>query len=459
MSGQRTAADRTPRPPDAIAGPVGCMPGIKPLEAGARCRRVGDRVCVLRSVSIHSRLWAGDPHGRSRNSGSRADGTEGPEPGASMWTRAGGQSRDDRDISRRRGRSGPGHRGSSGPKVPHRDRHRGRDARPPGQRRPDPRPVPVIPGYEIEGELGRGGMGVVYKARQVRLNRPVALKMILAGAHAGAEAAARFLAEAEAIAQLQHPQHRPDLPHRRARRPAPTSSWSTSAAAAWPSSSTAPPGRRREAARLVETLARAMAEAHRQGVVHRDLKPANILLTADGTPKIADFGLAKLLDVESGLTRTDSVMGTPSYMAPEQAEGQDQGGRPGGRRLCAGGDPLRAADRPPAVPGGDGAGDARAGQDGRAGAAVAAGAGPAARPRDDLPEVPAEGPGQALRIGHRAGGGPAAVPGRTSRSWRGRWGLWSGPGGGADGTPSWPGRWARRRRRWWPWRSSRRPSR
>ena len=126
-----------------------------------------------------------------------------------------------------------------------------------------------------------------------------------------------------------------------------------------------------------------MAEAHRLGIVHRDLKPANILLTPDGTPKIADFGLAKLLDVESGLTRTDSVLGSPSYMAPEQAEGKTKAGRPGGRRLRAGGDPLRAADRPAAVPGGDGAGDARAGQDGRAGAAVAAGAGPAARRRDD----------------------------------------------------------------------------
>ncbi len=78
----------------------------------------------------------------------------------------------------------------------------------------------------------------------------------------------------------------------------------------------------RDAAGLVETLARAMAEAHRQGIVHRDLKPGNILLTPDGTPKVADFGLAKLLNVESGLTRTDSVLGSPSYMAPEQAEGK-----------------------------------------------------------------------------------------------------------------------------------------
>ena len=82
------------------------------------------------------------------------------------------------------------------------------------------RVVPAIAGYEILGELGRGGMGVVYQARQVRLNRPCVLKMILAGAHAGAEAVVRFLAEAEAVARLQHPQHRPDPPHRRGRRPA-----------------------------------------------------------------------------------------------------------------------------------------------------------------------------------------------------------------------------------------------
>src|SRR5258707_4432563 len=80
----------------------------------------------------------------------------------------------------------------------------------------------------------------------------------------------------------------------------------------------------REAARLVEALAGAMAEAHRRGIVHRDLKPANILLTTEGVPKVADFGLAKLLNVESGLTRTDSVLGSPSYMAPEQAEGKNQ---------------------------------------------------------------------------------------------------------------------------------------
>jgi eukaryotic-like serine/threonine-protein kinase len=183
------------------------------------------------------------------------------------------------------------------------------------------RPVPATAGYEILGELGRGGMGVVYKARQLRLNRTVALKMILAGDHAGQEAALRFLAEAEAIAKLQHPNI--------------VQIFHTDTYAGHPyiemeyvgggsladrlDGTPQPPG---AAARLVETLARAMAEAHLLGVVHRDLKPGNILLTTDGAPKVADFGLAKLLNVASGLTRTDSVLGSPSYMAPEQAAGK-----------------------------------------------------------------------------------------------------------------------------------------
>jgi serine/threonine protein kinase len=224
--------------------------------------------------------------------------------------------------------------------------------------------LPSVPGFEILAELGRGGMGVVYKAQHLRLKRLVALKMIRAGAGASTEQRARFRAEAEATARLQHPhivqiheigehQGQPflslefvegrSLAHTLAGRPL-------------------PPG---EAAELLETLARAIAHAHQLGIVHRDLKPANILLQEERSqrrkdaktdqeekeekeekennqkfgsllssfaslrlcessfiPKLTDFGLAKLLEDDVGHTRTGAILGTPSYMAPEQAAGR-----------------------------------------------------------------------------------------------------------------------------------------
>jgi WD40 repeat protein/tRNA A-37 threonylcarbamoyl transferase component Bud32 len=203
-----------------------------------------------------------------------------------------------------------------------------------------PQDGPQVAGYDILAELGRGGMGVVYKARQKSLNRIVALKMILAGSHAGPEELARFRTEAEAVAQLQHPNiiqiyeigdqdGRPffclefvdggSLAQQLEGAPLPA----------------------RAAARLVETLARAMHAAHERGIIHRDLKPANILLSlsrepgasagpalapgsrlSEALPKITDFGLAKRLDREKGQTQSGSILGTPSYMAPEQAGGK-----------------------------------------------------------------------------------------------------------------------------------------
>jgi DNA-binding beta-propeller fold protein YncE len=178
-----------------------------------------------------------------------------------------------------------------------------------------------VKGYEILGELGRGGMGVVYKARQIGLNRVVALKMILGGAHTEPAVLARFQAEALAVAKLQHPnivqiyetgQH-DELPYlsleyvdggsldrRLEGRPLPP----------------------REAAELVKTLARAVDVAHQAGIIHRDLKPANVLLTSSGVPKITDFGLAKTLGEDRGQTASGAILGTPSYMAPEQAGGK-----------------------------------------------------------------------------------------------------------------------------------------
>jgi len=176
-----------------------------------------------------------------------------------------------------------------------------------------------VPGYEILDELGRGGMGVVYKARQVGLNRTVALKMILAGAHAGAVAIRRFRAEAEAVGRLQHPniiqifeigEHEGHAYFSLEYAPGGSLAGRLDGTP-WPPHA---------AARLAEMLARAVGAAHREGIVHRDLKPGNVLLMGDGTPKVADFGLAKRLDAE-GPTSTGIAVGTPSYMAPEQALG------------------------------------------------------------------------------------------------------------------------------------------
>src|SRR5262245_33350478 len=178
-----------------------------------------------------------------------------------------------------------------------------------------------VPGYEIEGVLGRGGMGVVYKARHLALKRTVALKMVLAGRHAAPQELARFRLEAEAVARLQHPNivqihevgEADGHPYCALEFVEGGSLASNLKGKLLPA---------REAAKLAEALARAVQLAHSRNVVHRDLKPANVLLTADGTPKISDFGLARQLDSDSGATQAGQVMGTPSYMAPEQASGR-----------------------------------------------------------------------------------------------------------------------------------------
>jgi serine/threonine protein kinase len=176
---------------------------------------------------------------------------------------------------------------------------------------------PTIEGFEILAKLGHGGMGVVYKARQLDLQRTVALKMVLGGAHADAPSLARFRAEAEAVAQLQHPNivqiyavgEADGLPF-----------YSMeyveggTLAQEFSGSPVAP----RRAAQLVEVLARTVHYAHARGVVHRDLKPANVLLTLDGAPKITDFGLAKRSDSGIPSTEVGLAVGTPRYMAPEQ---------------------------------------------------------------------------------------------------------------------------------------------
>ena len=185
---------------------------------------------------------------------------------------------------------------------------------------PAPHDVRYFGDYEVARELARGGMGVVFLARQVSLNRPVALKMILAGQLADDTDVKRFYTEAEAAANLDHPgivpiyevgQHEgqhyfsmgfvegQSLSQRLAEGPLPS----------------------REAAALLVKVAEAIDYAHRRGVIHRDLKPGNILLDPSGNPRVTDFGLAKKVEGDSALTASGQIMGTPSYMPPEQAGG------------------------------------------------------------------------------------------------------------------------------------------
>jgi serine/threonine protein kinase len=175
--------------------------------------------------------------------------------------------------------------------------------------------------YELLSEVARGGMGVVYRARQVSLDRVVALKMILAGRLADGEDVQRFRTEAEAAARLQHPNIVAifDVGEADGQQFF-TMEYIEGMSLSKKLACGPLPGR--VAAVYVRKVARAMQHAHRQGVIHRDLKPSNILLDADDEPHITDFGLAKRLGGDPGRTRTGAVLGTPSYMAPEQALGK-----------------------------------------------------------------------------------------------------------------------------------------
>jgi eukaryotic-like serine/threonine-protein kinase len=190
-----------------------------------------------------------------------------------------------------------------------------------------------IPGYELLGELGRGGMGVVYKAKQRGLNRLVAIKMILAASHASGKDRTRFRQEAEVVAQLHHPNVVQIYEVGEAEgRPYFSLEFISGGNLADQLNGTPWPAR--QAVQLIAKLAGAIHAAHKLGIVHRDLKPANVLLEevpgeasgSLGNPKITDFGLAKRLDAESdGPTQSGTILGTPSYMAPEQAGGGKHG--------------------------------------------------------------------------------------------------------------------------------------
>ena len=185
-----------------------------------------------------------------------------------------------------------------------------------------------IDGYQVLEVLGRGGMGVVYKARDKRLGRVVAVKMVADGGHTGQGQLERFLAEAEAIARIRHP-HIIQIHAIGEHQGRPYFSLEFAEEGSLAGRLAQGPMASADAARLVETLAHAVHAAHGAGIVHRDLKPSNVLLTAGDVPKIADFGLAKLIGGDSMRTLSGEALGTPSYMAPEQAEGRSKQVGPG----------------------------------------------------------------------------------------------------------------------------------
>jgi serine/threonine protein kinase len=175
-------------------------------------------------------------------------------------------------------------------------------------------------GYELLEEIGRGGMGIVYRARQVGLDREVAVKMILRGPLASGVDRQRFRVEAEATARLEHAEHRAGVRSGRVAggalfqhevHPRPDALQPAGPA-------TLPP---REAARILAAVAHGIHYAHRHGILHRDLKPSNILVDQQGQPLVTDFGLAKRTGNGAVITQTGDVLGTPAYMAPEQAAG------------------------------------------------------------------------------------------------------------------------------------------
>src|SRR5262249_32633789 len=297
-------------------GPVGRRAPRPPARAGRVPRRPGPARWAGGAVA------AGGRGRRPRRPGPALDRNRGPagrDPGSRPRSHS-SRGRDDRPATRPRP---PRPRPRGPPRAPPPPRGGGGGggggAAPPRGAR-----VRYFGDYELLALLGRGGMGVVYRARQLSLHRLVAVKMLRAGAWAGEDEVRRFRNEAEAVAELDHagivPIYEGGEHHGRhyfSMKLVEGVSLADRLAdyAADP----------RAAARLVGQVARAVHHAHMRGILHRDLKPANILLDAEGHPHVTDFGLARRVEGDPGLTESGAVVGTPGYMAPEQAEGRRRG--------------------------------------------------------------------------------------------------------------------------------------
>jgi serine/threonine protein kinase len=195
----------------------------------------------------------------------------------------------------------------------------------PGEQNETPAATTVLPpqtlgDFQLGQEIGRGGMGIVYQARQKSVGREVAVKLILQGTHASASDRARFRAEVAAAAQLDHPNIIPiyEVGDEQGWQYFGMKLVTGETLAAKITRGSLP---ETEAVELIKTVARAIQYAHEHGVIHRDLKPANILLDQDGTPHVSDFGLAKQVESTASLTQSGIILGTPAYMSPEQAVG------------------------------------------------------------------------------------------------------------------------------------------